>query len=151
MKIIYHRTKINEVLLTPEDIVVSGSDPLKPYLKSHVIDSLPAGRCTGVYFNEYPFASGAPSGPPSTPSSVALPFMWSNTDISITDTSGIEITRETDIRDYHHKSGGYIEGFKKIDFLSNDERIRIDWHTKGKMPVCGEFIFLIEQEDCECK
>ncbi|WP_435263851.1 hypothetical protein [Tenacibaculum sp. nBUS_03] len=153
---VYHRVKVNTALLdlenyTPKDL----SSPFADFLKNHTRTTLPAGNVVGVTFNDYSqttpvIANLPPSGGNQLFSPQIMP-LWSQTDIRMLDSQNREITTETDISDYRHKSGGHVDGFKNIDMKNDaDAVIRIEWETIGKKPICGEFVFIIEQEDCEC-
>ncbi len=146
MKRTYKRIKVNKGLLKEK-----GTD-LEKYLANETSDQLPAGEVVGLYFNSYidenAIVTGTPQGDPQAYN--ALPFSVSNTDIHITDAQSQLLTEPTDIRDYQHKSGGYIQGFKKIQDTSKPTQITIRWETIGTTPICGEFVFVIEQSNCEC-
>ena len=148
----YHRVKINPELLTPEKMPLNGSnlgDPLAAYLTGHTRSTLPAGRVVGVTYNPYPFVKAEQDT--ISNNYVQLPFTWSQTDVRLLDSKNREITTETDISDFRHKSGGHLDGFKAIHMLNDaDAVIRIEWKTIGNTPICGEFVFVIEQENCEC-
>lgn len=157
---IYHRVKINKDLLTPDKIQLDRTNllnPLAKYLSGSAKTTLPAGRCVGVTWNPYLHES-APKvqfppqeGEGMIRPSLALPFSWSQTDIRMRDSKGREVTVETDLSDYRHKSGGHLDGFKNIHILNKaDAALKIEWETLGKTPICGEFVFMIEQENCEC-
>ncbi|WP_299134570.1 hypothetical protein [uncultured Tenacibaculum sp.] len=152
MKRIYKKIKINKELLKKK------VTDYTPYLENEVDDILPAGEVKGVYFISYkgnvmsmppkpPTEGPGVSLAPTSPTALAL---YSNTDIFITDSRDQLLTHPTDIKDYEHMVGGYVENFKKIDVTSKNEPIKIRWETLGGSPICGEFIFVIEQLNCEC-
>ncbi|WP_299839882.1 hypothetical protein [uncultured Tenacibaculum sp.] len=153
---IYHKVRINESLLKPGDISIDMQNVgniLEQFLKGHVVSTLPAGKVVGVTYNPYLFEKnpansvGLIGGQRSQ-----LPFLWSQTDISMVDSQKRNITEPTDISDYRHKGGGHLDGFKNIHMDNEkDAVVRIDWETIGTVPICGEFVFRIQQEDCECK
>lgn len=154
---VYHRVKINTALLDLENFTPKNpTSPFSEFLKSNTKTTLPAGNVVGVTFNEYPQDTPvAPSQPPTGGTQHLAPptvmASWSQTDIRMLDSQNREITTETDISDYRHKSGGHVDGFKNIDMKNDaDAVIRIEWETIGKKPICGEFVFMIEQDDCEC-
>ncbi|WP_407324280.1 hypothetical protein R5O24_07735 [Tenacibaculum maritimum] len=155
---VYHRVKINKDLLRPEKIQFDKSNAkstFSAYLKGHETTTLPAGKLVGIVYNAYPFSEfpiGGMEGRSILPANQAFPFYWSQTDIRILDSKSREITEETDISDYRHKLGGHVVGFKNVHMLNDaDTAIRIEWETLGTKPICGEFVFMIEQEDCECR
>lgn len=151
---IYHRVKLNPDLLVPEKIEVDldSGNPLGNYMKGKVSTTLPAGKVVGATWNPYAFeAVGSTVEEPQ--SYIALPPLptWSQTDLTILDSRNLDITVTTDISDYRHKSGGHVLGFKNIHMLNKaDANITLVWETLGKMPICGEIVFMIEQENCEC-
>ncbi|MFD0992369.1 hypothetical protein [Tenacibaculum geojense] len=160
---VYHRVKINPELLNPDLIEIDEDNFLNPfakYLSGSEKTTIPAGKVVGVTWNPYvivePQTSGSPF--PSESESIGrLPAMalpnsrWSQTDISMYDSKSQEITATTDISDYRHKSGGHIDGFKNIHMSNTaDTLLKIVWKTLGNTPICGEFVFIIEQENCEC-
>ncbi len=136
MKKIYKRIKINKDLLKT-------NLPPEELLQNEVSDTIPTGKVIGVYFISYmpPMDTGMPTGETM---SRLVPFGISQTDITLKDSRGHLLTETTDIKDYEHKSGGYNEGFKELDFESKNERVTISWETLGSRPICGEFIFEIE-------
>ncbi|SED21932.1 hypothetical protein SAMN04489761_4664 [Tenacibaculum sp. MAR_2009_124] len=144
MKTIYKRIKVNKGLLK-----YTGSDYAK-FLNNEVSDQLPKGEVKGVKFISY-IDEGAVISPPDNGGGAfnALPFGMSNTDIFITDTQSNLLTEPTDIRDYQNNGGGYSVNFKKIDEKA-DVQITIRWETNGTTPICGEFIFEIDQSNCAC-
>lgn len=159
MKKIYKRIRVNKKLLklSAEPQVQARLSP-QEFLMNEVTDTLPAGKVVGVYFNHYggnipafedigePYI-GEGSYPPNQ---YRMPFGFSHTDITLKDSRGHQLTEPTDIFDYEHKGGGYLDGFKVLDFESKNEKITIAWETIGAMPICGEFIFAIEVENCAC-
>ena len=164
MKRIYHRVKVNEALLKPSDLVIDDStNPFKGFMSGRLNEVLPSGTLKGVYFQPYfskeqkqntgfPGEGGGEGGfSGGGTSSNTLPFVWGHTDIAIKDAKGRDVSElPTDIQDFYHKGGGYLDGFKKIDLESDsDTQISISWDTYGDKPICGEFIFYIE-ENCEC-
>ena len=156
---VYHRVKINSDLLKPDNIQLDKTNvqsPYSAYLKGHEKTTLPAGKLVGITYNEYPFqeiqVTSEGGGLTPVPSvSTAPSINWSQTDIRILDSQSREITIETDLSDYRHKSGGHVEGFKNV-YMKNDAdtTVKIEWETFGVKPICGEFVFMIEQDDCEC-
>lgn len=134
----YHSIKINKDLLNFTD---DKPTDLKVYHTNSENDTLPKGKCTGIYFIPY--------------NTLTLESEIDNIchiEIRIEDTNGHLLARPSDIRDFYHKQGGYQQGFKKIDFdFDTNEKIDIKWKTYGKPlnPICGEFVFIIE-EDCTC-
>ncbi|CAA0214723.1 hypothetical protein [Tenacibaculum maritimum] len=157
---VYHRIKINKELLNPDGIKTTSpaqmKNPFGQFLKGYEKDTIPAGKVVGVTWNPYPFEAPQIGKPPvgeGIPRNVHMqvPTFWSQTDIRMLDSKGREITVETDISDYRHKSGGHIDGFKNIHMDNKaDAEVRIEWETIGTKPICGEFVFIIEQENCEC-
>ncbi len=164
MLIVYHKLKINSDLLKPDRIKLdqSGQSPFTSYLKGYEKTTLPAGKLVGITYNPYhfeepitasPYPIGASEGRSALSVSQVSPILglWSQTDIRMTDSQSREITAITDLSDYRHKSGGHVVGFKNV-YMENDADtvIKVEWETLGTKPMCGEFVFLIEQENCEC-
>lgn len=159
MKKIYKRIRINKKLLklNAEPQVGHRISPAE-FLTNEVNDTLPAGKVVGVYFNHY--GGNMPAFPINNNpdygeggygrAEYRLPYMFSHTDITLKDSRGHQLTEPTDIQDYEHKGGGYLDGFKELDFESKNEKITIAWETIGAMPICGEFIFAIEVDNCAC-
>ncbi|MFL0063730.1 hypothetical protein [Tenacibaculum maritimum] len=173
---IYHRVKINAELLELDKLntpIVSGRNPLESFLRKSTKTTLPEGKCIGVTWNPYPVKEvlqktiqegrreGFPPPPPPPPPAPDRPssgnpngdstIKWSQTDIIITDSKTRKITTETDVSDFRHKGGGHLIGFKNIKMENDaDSTIKIEWQTLGEIPICGEFVFLIEEENCEC-
>ncbi|WP_299673267.1 hypothetical protein [uncultured Tenacibaculum sp.] len=154
---VYHRVKVNSELLEPDNISIDPQNPtagITNFLRGHVITTLPAGKVVGVTYNPYQLQEIVipnPGGGIVAPR-LELPYTWSQTDISILDSKKRKVTEPTDISDFRHKSGGHTDGFKNIHMdNTSDAVIRIEWETIGRVPICGEFVFLIEQDDCECK
>lgn len=154
MQIIYKRIKINDSLLkiTPNE---AENLKIEDYKNGTITDTLPTGKVKGVYF--IPYINN------STSHIMERGFggnMYSNSlnliDITIKDVQGIQITENVCIADYAHKLGGYEQGFKKLNFESKNEKITIEWNTIGNNTtadtniLCGEFIFMIEKENCNC-
>ncbi len=169
---IYHRVKVNTELLNLNTAEIDETDynnPLVKYLKGNERTTVPAGLIVGVTFNPYEFNKAyfedtSPSGSVSnsegglSPVVIASssvndePISWfGQTDITMRDSQGREVTTATDISDYRHKSGGHIDGFKNIHMKNKeDATVKIAWETLGNEPICGEFVFIIQQENCEC-
>jgi len=169
---VYHRVKVNTELLNLNTAEIDTEDynnPLLKYLKGYEKTTIPAGLIVGVTFNPYEFnkayfedtsSSGSGSNSEGGLSPVVIassvvnnePMSWfGQTDIRMLDSQGREITTETDISDYRHKSGGHIDGFKNIHMKNKeDSSVKITWETLGNEPICGEFVFIIQQENCEC-
>ncbi|CAL2114131.1 conserved hypothetical protein [Tenacibaculum sp. 190130A14a] len=144
MKKIYKRIKVNKALL--KTMSSKSRLPVEDYLQSEVSDTIPTGKVIGVYYISY-FPSGGIGLPHVGEGRDVMrlaPFGISQTDITLKDSRGHLLTATTDIKDYEHKNGGYNEGFKELDFESNNERVTISWETIGRQPICGEFIFEIE-------
>lgn len=147
MKRIYKRVKVNKEIYKTQ----GASPPLSQFLQNEVNETIPTGKVVGVYFNSYIDKGGESAQRVEVRAAVNnVPNFLSHTDITIKDSRGHLLTETTDIKDYEHKSGGYLQGFKNIDFNSQNERITIAWETIGKMPICGEFIFEIEVDNCDC-
>lgn len=152
MKKIYKRIKVNKELLKPNQ------KSREEVLSNEVHDTLPAGKVVGVYFNSY--VSNVPQRPVLGGGGVEggrrnvayrMPNIFSHTDIILKDSRGHQLTEPTNIQDYEHKGGGYVDGFKELDFESKNEKITIAWETLGgSLPILGEFIFAIEVADCAC-
>jgi len=144
MKKIYKRIKVNKELLKLD---TNGSYKNIDFKQNQVNDTLPTGKIIGVYFNSY----ACPNLPQATREdskySKATFDLVSHTDIVIKDSRGHLLTEPTDLRDFSHKSGGYNEGFKELDFNCQNERITIAWETLGNTPICGEFVFEIQAPD----
>lgn len=145
MKKIFKRIKVNKELLKLDiDSNYKGIN----FKQNQVNDTLPKGKVIGVYFNSYvcqslPQEQGDTIGREIEYSRATFNFI-SHTDIVIKDNAGHLLTEPTDLRDFYHKNGGYNEGFKELDFNSQNERITISWETLGNQPICGEFIFEIQ-------
>ncbi|CAL2095532.1 conserved protein of unknown function [Tenacibaculum sp. 190524A02b] len=152
MKLAYKRVKVNF------DLVKGGQ--VKNPLENEINDTLPAGDVKGVYFISYrntnapiapPPSGGEGNNPQFSKQSFATGFSpYSHTDIFLNDSQSRPLTEPTDIQDFYHKQGGYLKGYKELDFKSNNEQINIRWQTHAGQPICGEFIFVIEQSNCEC-
>lgn len=155
MKKIFKRIKVNKdfLKLSMQPQVYRRFSPTE-LLTNEVNDTLPAGKVIGVYFNSYVSHTGVNydyEEPMYEGEAMRLaPIPFSHTDISLKDSRGRPLTEPTDLRDYEHKGGGYPRGFKELDFESKNEKITIAWETIGGQPICGEFIFAIEQDDCSC-
>lgn len=151
MKKIYKRIKVNKELLKLD---TNGSYKNIDFKQNQVNDTLPTGKVIGVYFNSYlcPNLSQAttvetiPTRDGREHSKATFDLV-SHTDIVIKDSRGHLLTEPTDLRDFSHKSGGYNEGFKELDFNCQNERISIAWETLGNTPICGEFVFEIQAPD----
>lgn len=153
----YHRVKINVDLLKKEVIFSN-------YLKGIAKSTLPMGKVVGVRYNAYKYNDNYLFDLPVPGLSVVegdispigttvndTSFAFSQTDISILDSQNIPLTERVSLEDYKHLGGGYLEGFKKIKIESSkDHTVIIQFDTLGTLPICGEFIFAIEQEDCGC-
>ncbi len=150
MKRIFKRIKVNKELLKLDTNSFLGKD-FSEYLINETSDTIPSGKVTGVYFISY--TSESPISPYDigdnyltfSPSTVL-----SHTNITIKDSRGHLLTEPTDIQDYQHKSGGYGLGFKELDFESKNEVIFIAWETLMGTPILGEFVFVIETDNCAC-
>ena len=150
MKRIFKRIQINKELLKLNPLVKDFSE----YLENETHDTIPSGKVKGAYFISY-----LPDSLPTTISSgeggvinpnFSLATMLSHTNITLKDSRGHLLTEPTDIKDYEHKNGGYGLGFKELDFQSSNERITIAWETITGTPILGEFVFIIESDNCGC-
>lgn len=156
MKKIYHRVQINKSLLLVDDSPAI-SQKLTNALTGSVSDTLPKGKLTGIYFLDYMKKNPTPNSPSVVGGgvSMAMPssasFMCSHTNIRIEDTRGRLVTEPTDIQDYERKSWN-SKGYKEVDLdLEANEQITINYETVGdSFPLCGEFIFVIEDNSCAC-
>lgn len=152
MKKIYKRIKVNKELLKPS------RKRRSEFLANEVHETLPAGKVIGVYFNSYVSKMpqrldyvGEVYNADNVDAKYRMPNFFSHTDITLKDSRGHLLTEPTDIQDYEHKGGGYIDGFKELDFESKNEKITIAWETLGgRFPILGEFIFAIEVDNCAC-
>lgn len=146
MKKIFKRIKVNKELLEFNGKAVKD---FSSYLESSVNDTLPEGKVKGVYFISYVSKKQIDTtqigGGRFTPST-----LLSHTNITLKDSRGHSLTEPTDIQDYEHKNGGYSKGFKELDFESSNERVTISWETMGGVPILGEFVFIIETDNCAC-
>ena len=152
MKKIFKRIKVNKGLLKLDDSPALGKD-LSQYRVNEVSDTIPSGKVKGVYFISYVSENKL-----SSPNMGSVPIvsrfspstLLSHTNITLKDSRGHLLTEPTDIQDYEHKRGGYGLGFKELDFDSNNERVTISWETITGMPILGEFVFIIESDNCAC-
>ena len=148
---VYKRVKINEDLLGNASLEVdfeNSTNPLQPYLRGKQSVTLPAGKLVGITYNPYQLELEEVQEQQYYNKQA---FLYSQTDIKIYDTNGRDITEETDISDYRHKGGGHLVGFKNVWMdLDCDKKITIEYNTIGRKPICGEFVFTIEQSNCEC-
>lgn len=158
-KTIYHRVKVNKGLLDFDPTIRQirqqrRNNALKDFFTGREVDVLPKGKLKGAYFISYANENSSRQNrqlPPAGGGAMAMPniatFLATNTDIVIEDSKGVPITKPTDIRDYDRKSWD-CTGYKKIDFnLEHNEQIAIRYETVGDgFPICGEFIFVIEEE-----
>lgn len=168
VKKIYHRVKINHELLKfdyEEPQASSNSQPinLQDFLVGQATDTLPKGKCIGLYFLSYvekqepQVQSIGGFGGESLPlgNRMAMPeaslFLASHTNIRIEDTRGRLIAEPTDIQDYDRKNWN-AKGYKELDVeFDENEQITINYETKGDaFPICGEFVFVIEQSLPTC-
>lgn len=159
MKKIYHRIQVNKDLLSIDNSPTM-RQTLSDVLVGSITDTLPKGKLTGVYFLNYIESNPSISKPPITVGgggvqAMAMPntvnFLTSHTNIRIEDTRGRLITEPTDIRDYDRKNWN-AKGYKEISLdLETNEQITINYETIGdSFPICGEFIFVIEDNSCAC-
>ncbi|CAM1374401.1 conserved protein of unknown function [Tenacibaculum litopenaei] len=159
MLTVYHRVKVNEKLLDAKSRQVDRNNPSSPfekYLKGYEKTTIPAGVVVGVTYNDYnvPLIPSRPTTPGEGGQSAPIPqgpAFYGQTDIRISDSQNREITEVTDISDFRHKSGGHLPGFKNIHMDNkSDSTVKIEFETIGNKPICGEFVFRIEQTKCEC-
>lgn len=149
MKKIYKRIQVNKELLKLN--AESNELSLDDFLSNEVNETLPAGKVIGVYFISYKNASESPINEEYIGESMrSAPINFSYTEITIKDSRGHQLTEPTELRDYKHKDGGYISGFKLLNFESKNEKITISWETINAIPICGEFVFAIEVSNCNC-
>jgi len=148
MKTIFKRIKVNKELLKLGQSM--GPVDFTTYLTNEVSDTIPEGKVKGVYFVSYATHGTETSAIRGSVSRFTPNTLLSHTDITLKDSRGHLLTEPTDIRDYEHKSGGYGLGFKELDFESKNERITISWETITGLPILGEFIFIIETNNCAC-
>ncbi len=152
MKKIFKRIKVNKELLRLDASPNIGDD-FSNYLINTQSDTIPTGKVKGVYFISYVSQNPVSSpilGGGNTISRFSPSTLLSHTNIILKDSRGHLLTEPTDIQDYQHKSGGYPLGFKELDFESKNERISISWETIVGTPILGEFIFVIETDNCAC-
>ncbi len=155
MKLDYSRIQINSELLEKNNSDINMND----YRRGHANGTLPKGKLRGIYYNNYvqPLSAWEKIDfqepvPPSTVSPEQKSFIVGHTEITIKDTRGRLITDPSDLRDYL-RSNMVEKRAKCINFdLEHNETVHIEWNVKGHdFPPCGEFIFIIEEEECLCE
>ncbi|WP_299833767.1 hypothetical protein [uncultured Tenacibaculum sp.] len=154
MKRIFKRIKVNKELLKLSSKPVMGMD-FSQYLLGETNDTIPSGKVKGVYFISYISENQISSSSPVLSGGMVVSrfspnTLISHTDITLKDSRGHLLTEPTDLKDYEHKSGGYGLGFKELDFESKNEKVTITWETLGSIPILGEFVFVIETDNCAC-
>lgn len=159
----YHTIQINPELLKIDRPTV---EQLSPFVTGRTTDILPKGKLIGLYFNSYVKELDAwsaidyqakeiipiPGDQKDDGVQMALPqgiaMICSHTPIRIEDTRNRLVTEPVDLRDYQRKNWG-SKGFKDVFLdLKENEQITIAWEVIGDdFPPCGEFVFVIEEEN----
>ncbi len=159
MKKNYQRIQINPELLKHKAPYTAIN--IDDFKNGQVTCSLPKGKLLGIYFNSYvqelsawekiDFQYPTPDNQTKVDKPREVAFVPSHTEIIIKDTRGRMITEPVDLRDYK-RNNMVDKGAKCIHLdIEHNEQITIEWRALGHdLPPCGEFIFVMEENDCSC-
>lgn len=153
-KIIFSRVDINKDLLGFDFSAFDKDKSIKENFAGYFLDevsaNLPKGKVIGVKFNSYVDENSFNDYYKDYDSKDA--FIIGRTEIMLKDSRSLLLVDPSDIKDFKIQGGGYLKDFKKVSIeLEVNEPIKIEFNTTGNiMPICGEFIFAIEDK-CGCE